>query len=140
MVDLTGYIREIQNEAGERKRFIFFRGDDRFFAKSRFQFIEPRIEFSYENIVNAIYDAIDKEVTASGGKATENINPYIELNFDVLMEEAKIVWGRVVQNEKTEEASKILEEEFGKPTRFSEITSEQIEKLNIVLMKIKDII
>lgn len=140
MVDLIGYIREIPNEEGDRKRYIFFRGDDRFFAKSRFQYIEPRIEFSYDNIVNAMYDAIDKEVAATGGKAAETVNPYIELNFDALIEEAKIVWGKVIQNEKVEEASKILENEFGEPKRFSEITSDQVEKLNIALMKIKDIV
>ena len=56
------------------------------------------------------------------------------------MEEAKSLWGKVVQQDKAAEASQILEEEFGKPTRFSEITSDQVEKLNIVIMKIKDIL
>lgn len=140
MVDLIGYIREIETEDGGRRRYIFFRGDDRFFAKSRFRYIEPRVEFNYENIVNAIYDAIDKEVAASGGEITNDENPYTTLDFDSLMEDAKILWGKVIQEEKADDASKILQEEFGRPIRFSEITADQVEKLNIVIMRIKDIL
>lgn len=56
------------------------------------------------------------------------------------MNEAKELWGAVVQNEKAKEASDILEEEFGEPTRFSEILPEQIEGLKNVLIKIKEIL
>lgn len=140
MVDIIGYIREIATEDGERKRYIFFRGDDRFFAKSRFKYIEPHVEFSYDNIVNAIYNAIDKQAEVSGGETSNEVNPYITLDFDNLMEEARALWGKVIQVEKIEEANAILAEEFGKPTRFSEITSDQIDKLNAVILKIKDIV
>jgi len=34
----------------------------------------------------------------------------------------------------------ILEEEFGKPTRFSEILPEQTKELNAALIKIRDLI
>ena len=142
MVDIIGYIREINDEqSGERKRVIFFRGDDRFFAKSRFKYIVPRVEFSYDNIVNAIYDAIDEEIKHSGGQApSDEVNPYVVQTFDELMTEAREVWGKVVQNEKVEEASKILEQVFGAPTKFSEILPEQIDKLKIVLNEIKEIL
>lgn len=141
MVDVIGYIREIKDEAsGERKRFIFFRGDDRFFAKSRFKYITPRVEFSYENIVNAIFDAIDEEVKHSGGEASDEVNPYVVKTFDDLINEAKELWGAVVQNEKTKEASEILENEFGKPTKFSEILPEQIDGLQNVLIRIKEML
>ena len=140
MVDIVGYIREVKNEEGERVRRIFFRGNEHFFAKSRFRYIEPVVDFSYENIVNALYDAIDKEVAASGGEASNEENPYTQLDFNALMEEAKLLWVQVVQEEKVIEANKLLEEEFGKPTKFSEITAEQIEQLNNVIMKIRDLI
>ena len=140
MVDLIGYIRQIELEDGTSDRYIFFRGDNRFFAKSRFRYIEPRVKFSYENIVNAIYKAIDKEVANSGGEATNGGNPYIELDFDTLMEEARTIWGQVIQKELAAKASEILEEEFGKPTKFSEILPDQIDKLNAVILKIKDIL
>lgn len=140
MVDIIGYIRQIKQEDGESKRFIFFRGNDNFFAKSRFRYIVPKVEFSYDNIVNAIYEAIDKEVENSGGEASEDENPYWKRTFEDLMEEAKAVWTKVIQKEKGKEASEILEKTFGKPTKFSEITESDKDKLEIVLSEIQEIV
>ena len=56
------------------------------------------------------------------------------------MEDAKILWSKVVEAEKVEEAGRLLEEEFGKPTRFSEILPEQVENLSRVINAIKDIV
>lgn len=140
MVDLIGYIREIEEEDGTSKRYIFFRGDKRFFAKSRFKYIEPKAAFSYEDIVNAIYKAIDAEIAHSGGEATNDENPYTQLNFDALIEEAKGIWNQCTEQSKNEEAMKILEKVFGKPTKFSEIMPNQVKELNTALMEIKEIL
>lgn len=137
MVDIIGYIREIELEDNTRKRFVFFRGDDRFFAKSRFQYIEPRVEFSYQNIVDAIQEACDKQAAMSGQSASEEDNPYVQLNFDELMEQARELFNTATETGKVEEISKILEQVFGKSIRFSEILPEDVEKLNQVLIEIK---
>ena len=53
MVDIIAYIREIPVEIGdkvENKRYMFLRGDQRFLAKSRFKYIKPRIELSYQGL------------------------------------------------------------------------------------------
>jgi hypothetical protein len=52
MVDIIAYIREISIPVGEnieRKRFMFLRDEvgDRFLAKSRYQYITPRISLDY---------------------------------------------------------------------------------------------
>lgn len=143
MVDIIAYIREIPVEIGdkvENKRYMFLRGDQRFLAKSRFKYIKPRIELSYQGLVDAIFEAIDEEVTHTGGTASNEENPYTKQNFEEIMEDAKQLWGQVVQNDKTEQALAILEEEFGKPTRFSEILPEQTKELNAALIKIRDLI
>lgn len=143
MVDIIAYIREIPVEIGdkvENKRYMFLRGDQRFLAKSRFKYIKPRIELSYQGLVDAIFEAIDEEVAHTGGTASNEENPYTKQNFEEIMEDAKQLWGQVVQNDKTEQALAILEEEFGKPTRFSEILPEQTKELNAALIKIRDLI
>ena len=143
MVDIIAYIREIPVEIGdkvENKRYMFLRGDQRFLAKSRFKYIKPRIELSYQGLVDAIFEAIDEEVAHTGGTASNEENPYTNQNFEEIMEDAKQLWGQVVQNDKTEQALAILEEEFGKPTRFSEILPEQTKELNAALIKIRDLI
>ena len=143
MVDIIAYIREIPVEIGdkiENKRYMFLRGDQRFLAKSRFKYIKPRIELSYQGLVDAIFEAIDAEVAHTGGTASDEENPYTKQNFEEIMEDAKQLWGQVVQNNKTEQALAILEEEFGKPTRFSEILPEQTKELNAALIKIRDLV
>lgn len=143
MVDIIGYIREIDigtEEKPERKRFMFFRDvvGDRFLVKSRYKYITPRVELDYNKIVNAIYDAIEKEIEHSGGSSTEESNPYTVKNFDELMEDAKLLWGKLVKEDKTEKALKILADKFGKPIKFSEILPEQINELSEVISEIKE--
>lgn len=147
MVDIIGYIREVQDpelEDGKMERYIFFRGDKRFFAKSRFKYIKPYVKFSYQNIVDAIFDAIEEEIKNSGNETISapsmEDNPYLVRTFDDLMEEAKTLWASVVQREKTEEVMKLLEDIFGKPTRFSEIMPEQIEELKNAISSIRDLL
>lgn len=137
MVDIVGYIREIEVEEGKRERFIYFRGDDRYLAKSRFKYIEPKVKFSYEEIAKAIQDACDKEAEAHGAEATEDTNIYLNLNFDELMEQAKIAFNQAVDAGKAEDISKVLAEVFGKPTKFSEILPQDVEKLHQALVEIK---
>ena len=143
MVDIIGYIRNIQEETPEgitHNRYMFFRSDERFLTKSRFKYIIPKIELSYEALTKAIYDAIDEEIAHSGGESSNDENPYLIKDFDELMEDAKELWEKVIQNNKVEEALEILANTFGKPTKFSEITSEQTEELKQVIFEIKTII
>lgn len=140
MVDIIGYIREIEDENGVGKRYIFFRGDKRFFAKSRFRYIAPRVEFSYDNIVNAIYESIDKEVANSGGEASNEDNPYTTRTFEDLMDEAKVLWGQLIQRELVPKANEIIERVFGKPLKFSEMQANQKEQLEQVLSEVREIL
>lgn len=139
MVDMVGYIRAEDTPDGE-KRFIYFRDSKDFMAKSRFKYIKPRVEFSYDNIVEAIYEAIDETVAREGGQSTDSESPYEQRSFDELMDEARNLWGQVVAKDKLAEASKILENEFGKPTKFSEIMPEQISQLERVLFEVREIL
>lgn len=144
MVDIIAYLRQIDIQEGEEvkhKRYLFFRGDERFYAGSRFAYIVPRVELSYENLLKSIYDAIDKEVEAKGGgEATEESNPYLRLDYDTLMEDAKALWLQVIDKGKIEEAQKLLEKEFGKAIKFSEVPSDQVEALSRVIGEIKEIL
>lgn len=143
MVDTIAYLRQIPVQIGEtieQKRYLFFRGDDRFLAGSRFHYIVPRIELSYPNLVKAICDAVDAEVEHKGGAATDEANPYTQRDFDGMMDEAKQIWGKVVQADKTEQALTILSEEFGKPTKFSEILPDQIDQFDRTLSRIKELV
>jgi hypothetical protein len=145
MVDIIAYIREVsveENGKTVRKRYMFLRDEvgDRFLVKSRYRDIVPKIELSYDGLVHAIYDAIDKECARSNNTPTEIENPYTALNFDELMQEAKMLWGQVLQKNLNPQASEILNKIFNKPTKFSEILPEDIDKLNQALIEIRAIL
>jgi hypothetical protein len=57
-----------------------------------------------------------------------------------MMDEAKQIWGKVVQAEKTKQALTILNEEFGKPMKFSEILPDQIDQFDRALTRIKELV
>lgn len=144
MVDMIGYIRNVstfndKNEI-EQKRMLYFRGDDRFLAKSRFKYIEPKIELTYEAYLKALYDAIDKEIEVSGGEANDEMDLALEQSFDEMIEEAKTYWIKAQNNGSLSKIQEILKKEFGRSIKFSEIKPEQKEQLNDVLLEIRSII
>lgn len=144
LVDVIGYLKNVnyvdENGQPQSHRYIYLRDSDNFLAGSRFQPIEPRIEMSYESLSNAILDAIEKTATTDGTEVTNMPNPFAEPDFDSLISEAKLLWGKVIQKEKQPEATAILEEVFGKPTKFSEILPEDVSKLNQAISQIKSIL
>lgn len=144
MVDNITYLRAIETQEGEnkvQKRYLFFRGDSRFYAGSRFKYIVPYVELSYENLTNAICEAVEKEIEAKGGSAAENEeNPFTKLDYDSLMEEARTLWIKLADRELTSQATQILADIFGKPIKFSEIKPEEVEKLFTALSEIKSIL
>lgn len=144
MVDLIAYIREIPvgtEDKPKRERFMFFRDEvgDRFLSKSRYAYMVPKVRLDYDELVNAIYDAIDKQVEHEGGEATNEENAYNIRSFEQMMEEAHILWARVVEQGKVGQVNDMLAQKFGKPTKFSEILPEQSEQLSELLLEIQSI-
>lgn len=149
MVDIIGYIRSIKNyDTGEQKTFLFLRGDDRFVAGSRFKYIEPRIEFSYEALSGAIYEAVDKQVQADGtGAATEEHNAFyqtsVERPFDEVRKEASELWDELVVKPESEEMAQkisfIIERTFGKKMKLSDIVESQKDLMEMVVAEMKEL-
>lgn len=150
MVDIIGYIRAMKNyDTGETKTYIFLRGDDRFVAGSRFKYIEPKVEFSYDSLANAIYDAIDKQVAMDGtGSATEEYNPFFqdmpERSFEEIQKEARELWDTLVTKTNSEEnankISFIIEKTFGRKMKLSEITESQKDLFELVVSEMQALV
>lgn len=90
MSDVIGYARPFQEDDGTTKTLLFLRGTPRFIAGSRFEYTPEYIEFTYENLVNAIHDAVDKLATQYGSSAITDEKssahiPEPEINFDAEM-------------------------------------------------------
>lgn len=68
MSDIIGYAHPMENEDGSIHTVLFMRGTPRFVAGSRFKYTPDSIEFTYDNLVKAIGDAIDKQAQETNGK------------------------------------------------------------------------
>ena len=147
MVDIIGYIRNVRNkDTGEQKTFLFLRGDDRFLAGSRFKYIEPRIEFSYDSLANAIYDAIDKQNEEDGVKATDDGNAFYQekeegRTYEEAIEEARTLWEQLLAKnpDNIKKINASIQNIFGKKIKLSEVLPNQVDLLELVIEDMKEI-
>ena len=63
IVDIIGYLQVQMNPDGTSERYLYTRSTPTVFAGSRYQYLAPKIKFGYNELVNAIGDAIDKAVS-----------------------------------------------------------------------------
>lgn len=152
MTDIIGYSRTVTDSNGENKVMLFMRGTQRYMAGSRFKHIVPYIEFSYKNLVNAIGNAIEKQMEEDGKElfTDERENAYRDtsshLNFDELMTE----FGQIIEsiaNKATEEKpmdtyyapriTEIAERYIGKGKKVSDMTRDQVEQLALIIDDLK---
>ena len=152
MVDVIGYLRAVKNyDTGEERNRLFFRGDDRFLAGSRFKYMVPYMDYNfmesgseiYDKLAGAFYDAIEKQADANGTEILENgANLYQEpktRSFEEAMEEARQLWVKIATDEtKATKVLSIVEKIFGKPMKISEATEAQQDLLELVIEELKE--
>ena len=115
-------------------------------AGSRFKYLAPKIEFGYEQLVNAIVDAIDKEAE-NGAAVVDKTEQVVEekLDYNSLMAEAKDLWMKLVHPEEDgdEEMAKTilkkLEMTFGRQIKLSEITEDQVSLLELAVVDMREL-
>lgn len=145
IVDIIGYIgNEYDKDTKEYKRWLYTRETPTLFAGSRFQYLAPKIEFGYEQLVNAINDAIDM-AEKNGATVVDKMEFKAEetLDYNKLMDEARQLWTKLVVDKSDEAmASRILkkiEMIFGRPMKLSEISEDQVDLLNLVIIEMRDL-
>lgn len=145
MSDIIGYAHPFQEEDGTVHTTLFMRGTPRFVAGSRFKYTPDSIEFSYDNLVNAIGDAIDRQAKDFGGQYVTDapttahvMEP--ELNFDDLMNQFNTLVSKI-QNATggafgTTWAPRIVaitDKYLGKGKKVSEMSRDQVEQLVLIV-------
>jgi hypothetical protein len=82
------------NPDGTSERFLYTRSTPTIFAGSRYQYLAPKIKFGYQELVDAIGDAIDMAVEKDGAQVTDHteIAQIKDRPFQEVMAEAKDVW------------------------------------------------
>lgn len=161
MCDIIGYTRSVTTESGSEVVKMFMRGTSRFEAGSRFKYTPDYIDLSYDNLVKAIGDALDKQMAEDGMELfTDKIenahnDTTSDLDFDKLMKE----FGNIIANipgssdpkQETEEGKKfaeywqpritqIIERYLGKGKKMKDATRDQVEAIDLILIDLKDLV
>jgi hypothetical protein len=144
LVDIIGYIDVTWDEEGNSERWLYTRKTPTVMAGSRFKYLAPKIKFGYKELVAAISEAIDKSEKLDGAVVVDTIEQVIEekLDYKAIREEASMLWGTLVERD-PENAPIILKKVemiFGRPMKLSEITEDQVDLFNLVVLDMKDML
>ena len=147
LVDIIGYIDITWDEEGNSERWLYTRKTPTIMAGSRFKYLEPKIKFGYNELVNAISDAIDKAEKLDGATVVDKTERIIEeaLDYNAIRAEASALWKQLVgegENANAEMAKTILKKVemiFGRTMKLSEITEDQVDLFNLVVIEMRDL-
>jgi hypothetical protein len=110
IVDIIGYLQVQMNPDGTSERFLYTRSTPTIFAGSRYQYLAPKIKFGYQELVDAIGDAIDMAVEKDGAEVTDHteIAQIKDRPFQEVMAEAREVWTKYLNVAAEEEKEQHL--------------------------------
>lgn len=147
LVDVIGYIAVEWDAEGNSERYLYTRQTPRVVAGSRYKYLPPKIKFGYQELVDAIGQAIDMSAAKDGATVVDQHTVVTEdkLDYATLRAEAQDLWMKMVgtgDNANEEMAKRIMkrvEMIFGHPMKISEITEDQVDLLNLVVLDMKEL-
>lgn len=142
LVDIIGYIDVTWDEKGNSERWLYTRKTPTIMAGSRFAHLAPKIKFGYSELANAIADAIEMSEKIDGATIIDHDEKVVEekLDFYKIREEAQVLWKQLTDKnpENVNIILKKIEMIFGKTMRLSEITMDQVDLFNLVVIEMRE--
>lgn len=142
--DIIGFSKAVNTDEGTKTK-LFMRGTPRYVAGSRFAHTPDVIDFSYQNLVDAIANAIE-QIEKEGGEVTsvrnQSITQEVTYDFPAMMDEFQTIVGKMMEKGSPTAAAKIteiVEMHLGKGKKVSDCTSEQAAQLDMILFDLKSI-
>ena len=148
LVDIIAYIDVSYDENGNAIRNFITRRTPTIMAGSRLPYLDPVIPFSYQGLVDAIGRAIDRQQEIDGAKVVDTKTATVEdkLDYNTIRNEAMLLWEKLVNTdddaaneEMARRIQKRVEMIFGRPIKLSEITEDQVDLFNLVVMDMRDL-
>lgn len=151
IVDIIGYLQVQMNNDGTSERFLYTRSTPTVFAGSRYQYLAPKIKFGYQELVDAIGNAIDMAVERDGAQVTDHteIAQIKDRPFTEIMDEAKAIWMTYLNNTTTDEEKDqhlnimrdIIRKVFGtEDFKLSQAVPSQADLLELFISEMKDLL
>ena len=137
------------------------RGTPRYVAGSRFKYTPDYIDFTYNDLVKAISEAIDQQMKEDGADLftdkRENVHTDTtqNLDFDELMKEFSEIIANIPGSSdvkvETEDGIKFrdygqpritqaIEKYLGKGRKMKDVTRDQVEAVDLIISELKDMI
>ena len=143
LVDIIGVITQTWDEQGESHRWIQTRSTPTIVAGSRYKYLAPRIPFGYNEFLEALGQAIDKE-QENGAIVTDTapVDTFEKLDYKAIRAEASELWTTLVEKD-PENAPIILKKVeiiFGHPMKLSEITEDQVDLFNLAVLDMREML
>ena len=143
LVDIIGVITQTWDENGESHRWIQTRSTPTIVAGSRYKYLAPRIPFGYNEFLEALSQAIDKE-QENGAVVTDTapVDTFEKLDYKAIRAEASELWTALVEKD-PENAPIILKKVemiFGRPMKLSEITEDQVDLFNLAVLDMREML
>lgn len=143
LVDIIGVITQTWDEHGESHRWIQTRSTPTIVAGSRYKYLAPRIPFGYNEFLEALGQAIDRE-QENGAVVTDSapIDTFEKLDYKAIRAEASELWSVLVERD-PDNAPIILKKVemiFGRPMKLSEITEDQVDLFNLAVLDMREML
>ena len=145
LVDIIGYIGGEYDADKNFTRYLYTRETPTLFAGSRFKYLAPKIKFGYQELVDAIAEAIDMAEKQDGVKVVDNAELTAigeRLDFATVRAEAQDLWQKLTQKN-PDNASVILkkiEMTMGHRMKLSEFTEDQCDLMYLVVLDMRDML
>lgn len=147
LVDIIGYIGVEWDAEGKSQRYLYTRQTPTIMAGSRYKYLDSKIKFGYSELVNAVADAIEKAEKLDGAIVVDEVEQTVveKLNYEEIRKKAFNLWVELVgegENADAEMAQRILKKVemiFGRQVKLSEITEDQVDLFNLVVLEMEDI-
>lgn len=148
LVDIIAYIDVSYDENGNAIRQFVTRRTPTIMAGNRLPYLDPIIPFSYDSLVDAIGRAIDKQQEMDGAQVVDTAVSTVadKLDYNAIRAEAAQLWAKLTTNadgsadeEMARRVQKRIEMVFGRVIKLSEITEDQVDLFNLVLLDMREL-
>ena len=143
LVDIIGVITQTWDEKGESHRWVITRSTPTITAGSRYKYLAPKIPFGYKELTSALATAIEQSGKIDGATIVDN-HTFSEDDtrpFAETVEEGRALWSSLIEKDpaNAEKIMKAVVRIFGHEMRLSEITEEQQDLFELLLLEMKTI-
>ena len=147
MADIYAYAEKYTDADGNAcVRLIVRSPDNSAETGCRFKYMKPVLDyFSYDAVVEALNDAIDKEAEANGNKYVTNEREAVTVkpsyDYDALMEEFQMMVGELMGKDGAyygPRISQIIERYLGKGHKIADATLDQVELISLIVTDLRE--